>query len=177
MKPMDARRVAFCGHSGSGKDEAATYLCRTYAKLVYGHSMSWYIAEELAPQLGVSVEVLRGPERHRYAEQFFRYAEEVRTADPGHFLRRAFEHGNVVTGVRDLTEVAWGREHGTVDLFIWIDRPVPVDPTMRRFGPDGSIHCDVTLVNRGTLAAYHSTLRRWADFSGFARLDRGTPPM
>lgn len=167
------RRIVFCGHHEAGKDEAAKFLCANYRALAYAGSVSWYLADDVALRLGVPVEVLRGPERHRYADDFFRIGEEIRDADPGRYLRVAFRVGNVLTGVRDPREIAWGRREGTVDQFVWVDRPVPADPTMRRYGAD---LCDVTIRNHGSLAAFHATLGRWADFSGFTRLDRGTPP-
>lgn len=170
---MRQRRIVFCGHHEAGKDEAAQFLCANYAELTYGRSVSYYVAEELAVKLGVPVEDLRGPDRHRYAMDFFHFGEEVRDRDPAHFLKMALAVGNVVTGIRDPREITWGRREREVDLFVWVDRPVPVDPTMRRYGAD---LCDVTIMNHGSLAAFRQTLKRWADFSGFTRLDKGTPP-
>jgi hypothetical protein len=163
------RRIVFCGHHDAGKDEAAKFLCAAYHGLEYGGSISHYLAEYVASRLGIDVGILRGPNRHDYAMEFFRLGEEARNDDPGRFLRKALAAGNVVTGIRDPREITWGRTNGEVGLFVWVDRPVPVDPTMQRYGAD---LCDVTIMNHGTLAGFHRTLKRWADFSGFRRLDR-----
>jgi hypothetical protein len=166
------RRIVFVGHHNSGKDEAATFLCSRFSDLTYGRSVSWYVAQELASKLGVPVETLRGPDRHKYAMDFFRFGE-ARDHDPAHFLRLAFEAGNVVTGIQDPREIEWGRGTREVDQFVWIDRlGILPDPTMVRMR---QAMCDVTIANHGDLAVFHRALGRWADFSGFTRLDKGTP--
>lgn len=167
-----ARRIAFCGHHNAGKDESAKFLCRTYEGCRYGRSISYFLAEAVSEQTGVSLDLLRGDARHAWADDFFRIGEEVRDRDPGHFARKALAKGNIITGIRDHREIEWGRDAGEIDLFVWVDRPVPPDPTMRRYGPD---LCDVVIRNHGTVESLYARLRRWADFSGFVRLDSRTP--
>jgi hypothetical protein len=157
------RRIAFCGHSGAGKDEAARWFERNVMGLQYAGPISKFLAPHVARELGISVDALLA-DRHRYAEDFFRVGERVRDADPSVILREAFKAGDLIAGIRDPREIVWAREHSEIDLFLWVDRAVPCDPTMCRYGPE---LCDLIVPNRGTLAEFHARLRRLAIFARF----------
>lgn len=159
---MSNKRIAFCGHSGAGKDTACLFLARTTG-LRFAGSTSYFLAPYVAEEIGVPVEVLRGPGRHRYAEQMFVIGNRLREGDPGYLVRDSLAEADLVCGFRDPREIDYAREHDLIDLFVWIDRDVPKDPTMRLYGAD---KCDIRIDNYAGLEAFEARLTRLARFAG-----------
>jgi hypothetical protein len=160
---MQRTRIVFCGPSRAGKDEACNWLA-SHTPLVFRGSTSHYLAELVAPRIGVAVETLRGPERHNYREEMFRIGNELRDGQPGYLIQAALDDGaDLLCGLRDPREIDWAREHDVIDLFVWVNRDVPYDPTMRLYGPE---KCDIRIDNYGTLDEYYGRLRQLAKFAG-----------
>jgi len=158
-----ARRIVFCGHHGAGKDTAADWMDANCQGLSRGAASSDHLVKVAASRWNLDPAWLK-VNRHQYALDLKALGNELRDADPGCLVREAFKTGDVITGLRDIRELAWARAHDYVDQFVWVasDR-VATDPTME-YGPEA---CDVILQNHTTVAAFHATLRRWATFSRF----------
>jgi hypothetical protein len=159
-------KVIFVGNGRCGKDEACIWFGQN-TSLKNAGTTSKYLTHHVAMRLGLPDHVVY-QDRHQNRELWYRIGKEVRFNDPGILLREAFENGSVSGGVRDYEEVVYARESGLVDLIVWIDRPVPKDPTVEF---DHTV-CDITIPNHGTLAEYHSRLERLAKAINVLRLPR-----
>lgn len=163
-------KVAFCGPSRSGKDEAARWLS-THTPLRFSRTTSEAIAPHVARRLGLAVEVAFA-RRHQDRYLWFEVGNELRAVDPAFLVRETLRDGDICVGLRQAEEVTAARDEDLIDLFVWVDRDVPDDPTMT-FGPE---LCDVVVPNRGSLAAYHSRLAALAAFAGLVALQELAPP-
>lgn len=93
---------------------------------------------------------------------WFDVGNELRRDDPAYLVRECLRDAEIVVGLRNADEVEAARAEGLIDLFIWVVRYVPPDPTMT-FGPE---LCDVMLPNTGTLDRLHERLEALARFAG-----------
>lgn len=146
-------KIAICGHGESGKDLAAEMLAEM-TPLRYICGTSKYAAEIVWETWGrktglwASAEecwLARRDHRVRWAEIIAEYNQ----ADPVQLYRDCLSNQDILTGIRWRNEQKACRLAGIVDLWIWIDRKVPPDPTMD-FGPEC---CDIILPNNGTKTA------------------------
>lgn len=156
-------KLAICGHGRCGKDTAAAWL-RDNAGFRWSASTSWYLAIDMAKRLGCSREEAyeRRHEGDVMRTLWYDTANEIREHDPGYLVRQALVDGDIVSGLRDLAEIVHLRESGLADLIIWIDRDVPVDPTMA-YGPEV---CDVIIENpTDNLPLFFSRLERLCRFA------------
>jgi len=152
--------IALCGPGRSGKDECAQWLAAN-TPLRFGRSTSQVIAPHVAERLGVSV-----PEafarRHEDRQLWFSVGNELRLHDPTFLVRECLRDGEIVVGMRNRDEVIAARSRRLIDLFVWITRDVPRDPT-QAYGPE---LCDIEVENRGTLAELFDRLEALTRFAG-----------
>lgn len=157
---MRGPKVAICGPGRCGKDTAAMWLAG-HTSLRLGKSTSQVIAPFAAQRLGLSVEDAFA-RRHSDRKYWFDLGNELRARDPTFLVREALREGDIVVGLRNPDEVTASRREGLVDLFIWIERVVPDDPTMA-FGADS---CDITIINNSSIEDLFARLRSLATFAG-----------
>lgn len=159
-------RIAFCGPGRSGKDECAHWFAEN-TRLRFGRSTSEVIAPYVAARLGLDAAEAFA-RRHEDRVLWFEVGNELRRHDPLFLVRECLADGEIVVGMRNRDEVIGARAEGLIDLLAWIDRDVPVDPTMT-YGPE---LCDVRIDNRGTLADLRGRLAALASFAGVLALGR-----
>lgn len=107
---------------------------------------------QFAPNLGAKAGYCDGP--------------HIRANDAAYLARRTLEHGDIAVGIRDGAEMQAVLDEQLVDLAIWIERDVPLDPTLT-YGPE---LCHVIMQNRSTLEAFHAKLGALVDFC--SRIER-----
>jgi hypothetical protein len=78
-------------------------------------------------------------------------------------VRASLEEADLTCGYRDPREIDWARQHNLIDLFVWLDRDVPPDPTMRLYGPE---KCDIRIDNYEGLGSFKARLARLVKFAG-----------
>lgn len=157
MKPLP--KLAIRGPGRCGKDTAARWLA-THTPLRLGRTTSEIIAPHVAARLGLTVEEAFA-RRHENRPLWFEVGNELRSPDPTYLVRECMKEGEIVVGLRNSDEVKAARAEGLIDLFVWVEREVPADPT-QTFGPD---LCDIVISNNGTLDEFHGRLRALARFA------------
>jgi hypothetical protein len=115
-------------------------------------------------RLGLSTEEAFS-RRHENRPLWFEVGNELRTPDPTHLARECPNEGEIAVGLRNSDEVKAARAERLIDLFVWVEREVPADPT-QTFGPE---RCDVIVRNDDTLDEFFGRL---AALARFARLLR-----
>jgi hypothetical protein len=153
-------KVLVCGHGRAGKDTACEIICELTGWKFAG-TTSKYLTKFVAAKLGLSDEEAYA-RRHESDETrmvWFHTGNELRKDDPSLLARMAFQNGDVSGGVRGKPEIEAIRQEGVADLIIWIDRDVPVDPTME-FGRE---YADIVIENNGTVTELREKLRRLTD--------------
>lgn len=154
-------RLALCGHGRAGKDAAAEWFGEHTTIRYSGFSTSRAITPYAARKLGISEEEAFA-RRHEDRELWFRLGNQLRMEDPAFLARQTFEHGDIAVGIRDRGEMEAVLREGLVDLAVWIEREVSVDPTLTY----GRELCDIIIDNDGTLEEFHSRLRALAKAMG-----------
>lgn len=152
--------IAICGHGRSGKDTAAQWFAAN-TSLRLGLTTSEIIAPFVAAEDGVTVEVAFA-RRHEERERWFLRGNALRNPDAAFLVRECLKGGEVVVGLRNADEIAAARAEQLIDLFVWIERAVPADPTQTF----GSELCDIVVPNNATLDEFHDRLRALASFAG-----------
>lgn len=157
------KTVILCGMGRSGKDTGCEILA-SLTGLRNAGTCSVYLCDYVAAALGQSKEQAYA-ERHLKREIWRALGDEMRRDDPAIIIRTMLQHGEIGGGPRGLAEVEAARAEGLGDLWVWVDRDVPVDPTVE-YGPG---HCDIVIENKGTLDEYAAKLRRLAAFAGLLK--------
>lgn len=151
--------IAICGHSRAGKDEAAEWLQRN-AGFRYGGSLSTYITPFAAARLGMSESEAYAC-RHKHRDLWKAIGIEMRSVDPGCLVGLALRAGNLVVGTRDRCELESDLWRELIHLVIWIERDVPIDPTLEY----GSEVAHIVIENNGSLAELGLKLQALVGFS------------
>jgi hypothetical protein len=153
-------RLAICGPGRCGKDTAARWLA-SHTPLRLARTTSEIIAPHVADRLGLTVEEAF-TRRHENRPLWFGVGNELRSPAPTYLVRECLKEGEIVVGLRNSDEVKAARAEGLVDLFVWIERQVPVDPT-QTFRAE---RCDVTVLKDGTLEDLFRRLEALTRFAG-----------
>lgn len=147
-------RLAFCGPSRCGKDEAGNWL-HANTPLRFAGSTSHYLLPYVVERLGLSREEA-WERRHEMKDTWRAIGDEVRKNDPAKLAREALADADVLGGTRAGIEMRAVNETKLVDLAIWVDRPgVPFDTTMG-FGPE---LCDIVIQNHWDIPTYFLRIR------------------
>lgn len=148
--------LCFLGPGRAGKDTACEYLRDRYGFRFEGSS-SWAMRHFVASRLGLPVDEAWAT-RHDNRMEWKQILDEYRrTHGQSSCIREMLKFGDLVCGLRDHKEIAAGVKEGLLDLVVWVENVrVPVDPTVE-FRED---HCDVTVLNNGTLESYYAKLDR-----------------
>lgn len=154
-------RLAISGRGRSGKDEAAKWFNDNTSIRYSGFSTSMAITPHAAKHLGISEEEAFA-RRHEDRMLWFNLGNKLREHDQAFLARQTFEHGDIAVGIRDRDEMQAVLNEGLVDVAIWIDRDVPVDPTLTY----GKELCSIVVENHGTLEEFHAVLRAVAKYLG-----------
>jgi len=153
-------RIVVVGHGRSGKDESLVIIERL-TNLRSAGTLSKYLTPFVALEQGVTEEQAYAT-RHENRALWMRVGNAMRANDPSILARMAFQHGDVTGGVRGRPEIEAIRAERLADLIVWIDRDVPVDPTME-YGPE---YADVRIDNNGSLADLEAKWRNLLAFGG-----------
>lgn len=161
-------RIAISGHGRSGKDTAAELLAR-YSSLRYVAGTSKFAADVVFERWGKAFYLdaeACWQDRHNHRMKWTEIMGEFNRNDPVAVYRRCLEHQDILTGVRWKDEQAAVRASGLVDLWIWIERDVPRDPT-QQYGADA---CDIVILNNGSILDLGDKLialaKTWGVFRG-----------
>jgi hypothetical protein len=154
--------IAFCGYGRAGKDTGAEWF-RDHTDLVFAGGCSWTARIYMAKRLSEDEGRLITPDeaytrRHEDRMKWYTYLNEYRKDDPARLIRDCLEHSDIICGVRDYAELIAAKAQGLLDLIIWVDRDVPVDPTVTYSIDD----CDVIIRNHGDVQVYYQRLERLA---------------
>src|SRR5262245_11805000 len=125
-RPGGSMTVVFIGHGRSGKDTACEILAELTGWVNAG-TVSKYLTKYVAASLGID-EATAYLERHARREFWRSLADTTREKDPAMFVREMLSHGPIGGGIRGAVEFEAARREGLIDLAVWIDRDVPVDP-------------------------------------------------
>lgn len=155
MKP----KILLVGSGRAGKDTFGPMLARAM-KLTFAGTTSKYLSPYVAKKLGVSEEEAynRRHESNEMRMLWYETGNEIREGDAGLLVKEAFKHGDITGGIRAVEEIQAVKEKGLADLVVWIERDVPVDPTMT-FGPGWA---DLIVTNNGTEAELNRKAERLA---------------
>jgi hypothetical protein len=149
--------LAIVGHGRAGKDTAAEWL-RDHTHLKFKGGCSYTGCDYVAKKLGLSWhEAWRT--RHELRMDWYRILNEYREGDPSRLVRDCLEHSDIVCGIRDRMEMIAAKKEGLLDLIVWIDRPVPVDPTVTFTIEDA----DVIIRNYSGFDDFYARLRRFSN--------------
>jgi hypothetical protein len=120
--------LAIVGHGRAGKDTVAEWL-RDNTILRFKGGCSFTGCQYVADKLGSSWhEAWRT--RHERRMEWYHILNEYRKDDPTRLVRDCLEHSDIVCGLRDREELLGAKAKKLFDLVIWVDRPVPIDPTV-----------------------------------------------
>lgn len=167
----DNPRILLVGHGRSGKDTAGEYL-EKITGLKFGGSTSRWLAPYVAERMGMDVEQCYAV-RHQNREIWYRIGQEVREHQPGILLDTAFRHGPITAGVRDKVELQYACEKQLITHLIWIQRDVPVDPTLEFNQFDcvryvgGKNVCYSLIFNNKDLDVFRNNLDQLAHHNGW----------
>lgn len=155
--------LAIVGHGRAGKDTAAEFL-RDHTNLRFKGGCSYTGCQYVAEKLGLSWhEAWRT--RHERRMEWYRLLNEYREGDPSRLVRDCMEHSDIVCGVRDCMEMQACKKEGLFDLVVWIDRPVPIDPTVTFTIEDA----DVIVRNYSGFEDFYERLKRFSKILGILK--------
>jgi len=144
--------IGWCGMGRAGKDTAAEWWCkRTQTK--YPGSASMVVLPIIADSIGITPEEAFA-ERHRHREFWIHWCHAFRYPDPTILVKMCLGGGDVAVGIRGKVELLTVRDTGVVDYLFWVDRDVPVDPTVEYAADD----CTLVIPNRRGLAELYTRL-------------------
>lgn len=156
-------KILFVGPGRCGKDTALE-ICERLSILRSAGTFSRYLTPYVAREMGVSEDAAYAA-RHQNREEWMRIGTELRRDDPTILARLAFANGDMSGGVRGRSEIIAITQQRLTDLIVWIDRDVPIDPTME-FGHEWA---DVRIDNNGSVESFEYTLRRLMGALGVLR--------
>lgn len=133
-------KIAVIGHGRSGKDTVAELMAKQTG-LRFDGSISWCVKERVADVLGASSQS-SWENRHQHRDEWRRIIDGFRASDPGCVIQDILCHADIVSGIRSRAEF-----EATKHLFkhvIWIERDVPIDPTLELTRADATSEIDST---------------------------------
>lgn len=147
-------KILFLGHGRCGKDHACEYVSH-HTGLINAGTCSKYLCKYVAQSLGVT-ELEAYENRHANRVYWFEFANNMRKNDPTILVREMLREGDVGGGIRGKEEILETRRLNLADLIVWIDRDVPVDPTME-YGPEMA---DIVIQNYWGIDEYEQRLNK-----------------
>ena len=144
-------KIGISGHGGAGKDEAGKILAEsTTLRYVAGTSKfaEAIVYERWGYQFYPDVFTC-WQDRRSHRQKWAEIIGEFNRDDPVALYRRCLANQDMLTGIRYGHEFRACKAAGLVDLWIWIERDVPPDPTMEYTKDD----CDFTIENNGDIAS------------------------
>lgn len=167
MGRMPDLKIAICGHGRAGKDLSGEIL-RDLTTMRYVAGTSWFAAGLVYEAWGWNLyPSIRGcwEDRHSHRQKWAELIGEYNREDPVALYRRCMEDQDMLTGIRWRHEFEAVKAANLVDLWIWIERDVPPDPTMEFTKEE----CDITIENNGNPYELARKLRSLAKTWGVLR--------
>lgn len=160
--PVTSRKpvLAILGYGRCGKDTCGQWLGE-HTPLVYAGSSSNVVVDLIAADLGVTPEEAWA-DRHRNRAYWKQWADNYRKDDPTKLARLCLQRGDLIIGLRDVVEFRACRDANLFDIAIWVNRDVPVDPTVT-FSRDD---CDIVVDNNSDLDTLARRLKNLCTFAG-----------
>lgn len=155
-----APKIAILGFGRAGKDTAGEIIGKM-SPLRYVGSTSQVVCPMIAKDLGLTPEAAWA-DRHNNRMYWWRWCNEYRKDDPTKIARASLATGDLVVGLRDAIELEACKAAKLFDLILWINRDVPVDPTVTFRRED----CDVVIDNNDDLPTLEKRLARLLRFAG-----------
>jgi hypothetical protein len=88
--------------------------------------------------------------------------DEFRAEDASKLVRLSLEKGDIVSGIRDASELMAAREQALLQCVLWVQRDVPPDPTVTFTADD----CDWVIRNDSDIDTFRQRLAYWAGAVG-----------
>jgi len=153
--------LAICGHGRCGKDTVSVWLAE-HTRLRYSKSTSEASAmlcyEQLKDKYGYANVQDAFADRHNHRREWAKCIWQYNQPDGLTLYRDMADSTDIFNGTRRVAELTACIAAGIVDLSIWIDRYVPIDPSCELAMQD----CDIVIQNHTTLPALYVKL---ANFS------------
>lgn len=147
--------LAIVGMGRAGKDTAGEYLSQTFG-LRPVKSSSLNALPLVAHMAGADDLDAFYAERHANRGFWIEACNALRADDLTRLARWCLGACDVAVGLRGKHEFAAVMADGVCDLSVWVDRDVPVDPTVEFARED----CDVVVENRQSLDRFRQRLAR-----------------
>ncbi len=146
--------IAVVGMGRAGKDTAAEFLARMF-QLNPVESSSLTVVPFVAHMANAPVDKVYA-ERHSYREFWKAACHELRRDDVTRLARWCLGTCDFAVGLRGKEELAAVISQGLCALSVWIERNVPVDPTVEFTRKD----CDIVIDNDESLDKFYPKLLR-----------------
>lgn len=159
IKYLNRKRIAICGPGRAGKDTVANWLAQN-TTLRYAGSTSEaataIVYATIKDQFDYVSEAACFADRHNHrklwAECIWQYNQPYGIT----LYTDMLVISDILNGIRRGPELQALKDRGMLDLVIWIDRDVPVDPSLEMT----SNVADIIIPNNGTIEALHARLIR-----------------
>lgn len=147
--------LAIVGMGRSGKDTAGEFLDKQFLKQGI-RSSSLTVLPFVAHMVGAE-DARVYQERHDHRLFWIAACHALRKNDPTRLARWCLADGDIAIGLRGKEEFLQVMQQRVCTLSVWIERDVPVDPTVE-FSRDD---CDVVIENTTTIERFHEKLLRF----------------
>jgi hypothetical protein len=152
-------KLAVCGHGECGKDTVCTWLAQ-HSPLRYHASTSEAAAqlcfERLAPAYGYANVRAAHQDRRNHREEWAAIIDSYNRPRGITLYCDMLKSQDILNGIRRENEIEALRAHDMLDLVIWIERDVPVDPSVTMTADTA----DVVVMNNASLRALFIRLAR-----------------
>ncbi|MDE2438782.1 MAG: hypothetical protein KGN01_05330 [Patescibacteria group bacterium] len=126
-------RILIVGHGRSGKDESALYLGRRLG-LRYTGSTSLAVRPLLAHAIYGKNDLLTQEHcyahRHEDREYWYEYCNLLRRIDPLMLIKLCLSFSDILVGTRSFEELNNAVKVQRPTHILWLERSVPIDPTL-----------------------------------------------
>lgn len=167
--------LAICGPGRAGKDTASEWFAQN-TTLRYCRSTSQAAKlicfNALRLRYGYKTAEEAFEDRHNHRKEWAQLMWEHNQPDGVTLYRGMLRDNDILNGIRRKQELDACRAFGLVDLVLWIDRDVAVDPSLD-FEQD---EADIVIPNNRSLRELFCRLARFAHCAGILRESNGPRP-
>jgi hypothetical protein len=159
--------IAFCGHSGCGKDTAADYFATNYYANAYPLKHSGSVSKHANPFVSSALEMDEDEcyeTRHPRKVFWKSFLNCLRENDPTFLCKAVVVKGDFISGIRATIEFEACRQEKIFDIAIWVQNDrVGDDPTLE-YTKD---QCSLIVENNTTIEEFYLNLDKLAQLAGW----------